>query len=206
MLDDKPDQFFRFEDTYPALLRKRLVQEMSEQDVIVTNLGRRACTIGHLTNVARDIVSWMSPDVTIVHQGIVDCWIRNGSTLMRRTSEADFEKSLGEFFALRTQLGPKLPVIVIGILETSRKMLEKFPEQNEIIDTYNEILRRQAHKNNVTFFDPNAGEENQVSLLHEDGHHLSRKGHEKVANGLAYLILTDVLDQLPLKELQNPIA
>lgn len=189
LLDDKPDQFFRFEGTYPALLRDRLRLGSADRDVIVSNLGRRAASIAHLAAVTRDIVSWMSPDVAIIHHGIVDCWIRNNSTLERRTSEADFERAWNEFFALRSQLAPRLPVIVIGILKTNARMLEKFPEQNGLIEAYNEILVRQANLCGAEVLFVDEGEEDPASLVHEDGHHLSRKGHEKVAEGLASIIL-----------------
>jgi hypothetical protein len=150
LLDDKPDQFFEFYGTYPALLRRRLRKVWPDWDIVVSNLGRRACSVHHLTSVSRDILSWMSPDVAIIHHGIVDCWIRDVQTLERRTNEKDFTKALDDFFVLRQTISPRLPVLILGILETNALMLAKFPHQNDLIRDYNSILRSKALGSGLT--------------------------------------------------------
>jgi lysophospholipase L1-like esterase len=196
LLDDRPDQFFRVEHTYPFLLRERL-GAVFNTDVIVSNLGRRACTIAHLTAVARDLCSWMSPDFVIVHHGIVDCWIRDPVTLERRTSEAVFEKALDDFFELRQTLAPQLPTVFLGILPTNKKMLKQFPKQNEFIHAYNEIVRKKIlnyTECNVHFIALDEDLNDLFQLVHEDGHHLSRLGRERAANAIADVIIEHLAD------------
>ena len=196
LANSKSELDFRYEDTYPALLRQNLRAQSPRTDVIISNLGRRACTVGHVNVVGRDIVLDMSPDVTIIHHGIVDCWFRPELPQKRRTSEAEFGEALDKFFALREQLSPQLPIILIGILKTNARMLQKFPQQNDDIDTYNEILRSKAAAYNAHFVALDEGVDDPVQLVHEDGHHLSRTGHRRAAEALTEIVIGSFANRL----------
>ncbi len=191
LLTDQPEQFFRFQDTYPFLIRENLRRIFAGTDVVFSNMGRRAASVGHVTNVTRDILAWMSPDFTIVHHGIVDCWIREAETLSRRTSEQDFENTLREFFELRKTLAPRQPVAVVGILDTNSRMLGKFPQQNDFVRDYNDILRSLASEYDAHFVAYNNVDE-PFRLVHEDGHHLSRLGHARLAEALTEVIAEEL--------------
>ena len=206
-VDDQPDQFFTYDTTYPHLVRAALRTEMPGREVEVTNLGRRAVTISNVKNVGRDLLSWMSSDVAVLHHGIVDCWIRNVETLERRTTEEEYEAVLQEFLALRAEIAPELPVILIRILHTNERMLRSFPMQDEVIDRYNAIIDRIANETpgvHALSLASDGGDER--TLVHEDGHHLSRAGHQRVAERLVAFILNVAGLQPQRQPMSEPIS
>lgn len=190
---ERPNQFFSFVATYPYLLERLIQRQMPDRIVRVSNLGRRGSTIQNVHTCAVDLVSWMAPDVVILHHGIVDCWIRNTETMERHTSEAEFSRHLAAFFETRNQMSPSLPVIMVKIIHTSEKQLRSSPEQNNVIDTYNALIEAAAAKEasvqvvSIPFQGVRSG-----SNVHEDGHHLSRIGHKAMADTLSRAILRAV--------------
>lgn len=182
----EPDLFFRYEQTYPVLLEDRLRQMLPHRHPRVINLGRRAASINALEAIATDLLSWMHPNVVILHHGVVDCWIRDPRTMETRTTAAEFEAALDAFFTYRASMSPRLPVVLVKILPTTDKVLESNPRQNEYIGRYNAILEAMAERYervHLARLQSNSG-----TLLHADGHHLSRHGHGVAAAVLANLI------------------
>lgn len=189
-VDERPEMFFRVEDTYPHKLRRRLRRECALQDIEVTNWGRRGATSGQLPLVARDVLAWMSPSVTVIHHGIVDCWIRDPDTMKRHVSEDAFAQNIREILCHRSSMAPTLPVFFLPILHTNEHMLAKVPQQNDIIDQYNEILRQAVSEfDGVHILSLFTDLSEEAALVHEDGHHLSRAGHQRVADSLAEVIV-----------------
>jgi peptidoglycan/LPS O-acetylase OafA/YrhL/lysophospholipase L1-like esterase len=187
-IDAHPEQFFRFDTTYPYLLKNQLQDWHSDRDVVVSNLGRRAVTVSNLKNISYDLLSWMQADAVIIHHGIVDSWIRNVETGETRTSEEDFESVLANFMEMKREIAPGLPVIVIEIAHTNDRMLQKVPKQNEVIDEFNKILHKfESSEQCVEVLDYSTVPEN-MTLVHEDGHHLSLQGHVYLAEQLAQRI------------------
>lgn len=187
-IDAHPEQFFRFDTTYPYLLKNQLQEWHSDRDVVISNLGRRAVTVSNLKNISYDLLSWMQADAVVIHHGIVDSWIRNVETGETRTSEEEFESVLGNFMEMKREIAPKLPVILIEIAHTNDRMLQKVPKQNEVIDEFNKILHKfESSEECVEVLDYSGAPKN-MTFVHEDGHHLSLQGHVFLAEQLAQRI------------------
>ncbi|MBV5265068.1 SGNH/GDSL hydrolase family protein [Pinisolibacter sp. B13] len=189
---ESPEYFFRFRSTYPYLLQTKLKNAFTSSEVQVTNLGQRASTI-HLAHLKRlDLVSWFEPSVCILHHGIVDCWLRRTEANLQRCDVTQFEQYLVEILDARDKQAVKPPMIVIGIMPTTKAMLEKEPDQNLEVTKYNDCMRRVLDGRGI-FLDVEKmfGAMNE-EILHLDGHHLSRLGHKLYADEL-FNILQKVL-------------
>lgn len=187
LVDDTPENFFRIEQTYPFLLKDNL-EKILHQRVNVSNYAARASSIGRPSGMTPDLFSWMSSDVTIIHHGVVDCWLKDGQPRVALTT---FTEYVTKIMDDKKKWGPKVPLIIIGILPTNQRMLEKFPTQNDLIREFNRVLRENTNSNNTIFMDVERFDVDVRSeIVHEDGHHLSRKGHRIYANKLAQEIIT----------------
>lgn len=195
-VDDKPEAFFKFEDTYPYLLRESLEKMLPDRKVFVSNMGNRASSVQRAANISNDLFKWMGADVTIVHGGIVDCWIRENG--VQHTDLEKFEQCFDSVLEARQKLNPNLPLIVVGILPTNARMARKVPRQNEIISDYNKVLRTKLSGEGVAFIDVEGLPSRDLALmLHEDGSHLSRSGHQALATLIAEQI-AELCDLVPL--------
>lgn len=175
-LDQKPDAFFKIEDTYPQLVRQHLSTALPEREVIVSTFSARGSTMGRPAKMTRDLFDWLKPDAVIVHHGVVDCWERpNGKPTVDLES---FEADVDTIMQAHLDIAPDVLLIVFTILPTNEHMLRKFPHQNEIIDTYNAAFRKHRDHPNLHLIDIGAEDTDLAArIVHEDGHHLSRFGH-----------------------------
>ncbi|MEL7466247.1 MAG: GDSL-type esterase/lipase family protein [Pseudomonadota bacterium] len=187
-LTANPEAFFRYEDTYPYLMRRRLEAALPRQRLSVFSLSSRGGTFNRTKVHAQDLFSWMGGQVAIIHFGVVDCWRRPDGTQL--TKVEDFEKAAAELIENHAKMGPDVLLIVIGILPTNETMLEREPAQNENIAAFNEALRTHIKGPNVRFFDVETLYAEEVDdVLHLDGHHLSKTGHAAYAEQLSGIIL-----------------
>lgn len=187
--NEEPEQFFRFRETYPYLLLKRLREVTPQHEVIVTNLGQRASTMSATALKRADLLSYMEPSAAIVHHGIVDCWVRANEARRFRVSKDEFRAFVEQVLETKAKLAPDLPLIFIGIMPTTAAMLARVPEQNEIISDYNQILR-ETIADRAIFLDVERMFGHLIEqVVHLDGHHLSRTGHRLYADELFRLLL-----------------
>ncbi|MGQ3890880.1 GDSL-type esterase/lipase family protein [Legionella sp. CNM-4043-24] len=181
-LQDSPESFFRIDQTYPFLLKKKLTSLMDEE-VIVSNYAVRGSSIQRPSGITPDLFSWMSSDISIIHHGIVDCWLKDdGETRIPKSNFTDYVKKIMED---KLRWGPKTPLIVIGMLPTNERMLSKNARQNDVIHEFNEVLREHIRSDVSIFMDMEKFDEaDKAKMVHEDGHHLSRYGHMMYAEHL----------------------
>lgn len=192
--------FFRYRMTYPYILKGILSSAFQDKNIEVTNLGRRASTVENLRAVGRDMLNWMSPDIAIVHHGMVDCWIRDSNTPQPRTSEEKFASELRQFLELRNERAPRLPVILVALLRADEATLKKKPQQNDLIDRYNDIMVSAiSNQKGVQLVTIGDGGEDDKALILDDGHHLSRHGHQRAALKLADAIVRAVQEPVTVE-------
>lgn len=187
LLSDQPESFFRYELTYPYLLRAKLEARMPGQRLTVSHSAARGGTFKRALGMARDLFSWLGAHAVVVHFGVVDCWLRpDGGQL---TSPEEFDEMLAELMANHRQMGPNTLLIVFGVLATNARMLEKEPRQAENIAAFNRHFRARCQGENVVFVDVEQRFSAEDGVVHEDGHHLSRAGHRAYADILAEILL-----------------
>jgi GDSL-like Lipase/Acylhydrolase family len=190
---EKPEEFFRFRSTYPFVLQQKLRTVFSQSEVLVTNLGQRASTIALAAARRLDLTSWFEPTACIVHHGIVDCWLRRNEPSLQRMEIDKFEQALVSILDAADQANPRPIMIVIGIMPTTKAMLEKEPQQNEEIARYNECMRRVVGDRGIFMDVERMFGAMHESILHLDGHHLSRLGHTIYAEELFRLLTLKLL-------------
>lgn len=131
----------------------------------------------------------MEASVSIIHRGVVDCWPRESRGGLPNTTIEAFREGTANIFAERDRIKGSMPLIIVGIAPTNDHMLKKFPKINAEISKYNSILKEFAGPN-VHYVDMEHAINNDgFDLLHPDGHHLSKLGHEHLAKELRRLIL-----------------
>ena len=191
-LDDKPDNFFRIDETYPFVLREKLRIALND-DVIVSNYAVRASSLQRASVMGPDLFSWMSADISIIHQGVVDCWLKADGE--PRIPLDRFVEFVEKIYAEKSKYGQSIPSIQFGILPTNQRMLEKEPRLNDSISAFNEVLRTLIPVDSSTLFIDveRLPEDERLKIVHEDGHHLSRYGHQKYAS-----IIFDQINKLNL--------
>ncbi len=198
-LEDQPEQFFRMQETYPLLLDGLLKRIQPDRRNVVTTQARRGGTIQYVDKTAQEIFSWMSADVVVLHYGVVDCWLHEGKE--QSTPAPQFEAAVAKILAAWRNYAPQSRLVVLGIFPTNARMLGKNDKQNAVIAEYNAILRTAAAKDGAIFIDVEAlAPEIQTQAVHEDGHHLSRYGHDLLARLIARRIAESLDLPLPLED------
>ncbi|MEL7388159.1 MAG: SGNH/GDSL hydrolase family protein [Pseudomonadota bacterium] len=188
-LEANPEGFFQFEDTYPYLLRQYLRAHFPRQRLSVSTLSSRGGTFKRTQVFANDLFSWMGAKVVVVHFGIVDCWLRDEQQQL--TSPEEFQTAVRDLVVNHTKMGPDILLIVIGILPTNKTMLAKKPKQNEAIAQFNQILRDGLEDQSAVFLDVERTFAHQFDdIIHLDGHHLSKTGHQVYAEAICKTILS----------------
>ncbi len=189
--EEAPEQFFRFRDTYPYLLLKLMRDACPDSEVLVTNLGQRASTMSAAAIKRADLLGYMEPSATIIHHGVVDCWVRENEARRFRVPADEFRGYVEQVLEGKAAQAPQLPLIFIGIMPTTAAMLARVPEQNDIIAQYNEILRECVTGKAILFDVERMFSHMVEQVVHLDGHHLSRTGHRLYADELFRLLLVN---------------
>jgi|GEM_PF-2021944 len=184
---NNPSFAYNYEDTYPELLRKQLSNKY-EQEIIVNNFANRSTGINFALYKQNDMHHWYGLDVSIFHFGIVDCWLRTETGMKPQISPEVFEQKFKQFADFKNNLAPAANSIVIGIAPTTAHRLQKVPEQNKLINQYNNILKSNL-PDNTLFLDIEALYQTcGDALLHKDGNHLSELGNKIFADELNAMI------------------
>lgn len=172
-----PELFLGYNKTYPFLLKDCL--ETAEHRIDISLLAKRGGTSKDVALSAEDAFFWRSPSVVVLHIGIVDCWPRGeGGALVDIDS---FKKNLLLCLQNKQKFAKNTPLIVVGIMPTLSRIVAKNPGINEIISDYNRVLKA-VFGHNALFVDSEAlFKQYGEKLLHPDGHHLSKDGHEVIA-------------------------
>lgn len=185
----------KWEDTYVSLLRK------ARPDIEFIHVGLGGGTITQI-HLLLNYYKLTSPDLVILHSGIVDCAPRALSQLelqlviklrifrlvnpftgffrkhrnLSYTKPKDFEDTVNKI----KNTFPGVPFVSIGILPGCDEYEKTVPGITKRINTYNEILKRNSiFISNDDF--PRDG-------IIEDHHHLNEKGHEIIFEKLLKLI------------------
>lgn len=185
-----PEKFTKFEETYPVLLENFLRDYYPVDQVRVTNFATRASSLAASYGHRYELFSWMQADVAVLHKGVVDCWPRPQRGGLPNTSPEAFRNAMNRLLDERARMAPHLPFIVIGIAPTNSATREKDPQVAENIRTYNAILRERMD-DHLHFLDMEAllgGEDDDI--IHPDGHHLTARGHARLAQALCSTIVT----------------
>lgn len=193
-----PELFLGYDKTYPFLLKERL--ETTEHRVDISSLAKRGGTSKDAALSVEDAFFWRSPSVVVLHIGIVDCWPRgeNGALI----DIDSFKQNLLLFLQNKQKFAKNIPLIVVGIMPTLSRVVAKNPGINETISDYNRVLKA-VFGHNALFIDSEAlFEQYGEKLLHPDGHHLSKDGHEIIAQKIQEVLMGVFAEQE--MEARNP--
>lgn len=185
-----PNNFTGFTESYPFRLEEALLGTAQIGKVKVTNWGSRASGLSAVVKQSIDLFSWMQPDLTIIHRGLVNCWPRDEKNGAPNTSLEEFEGICREAFKAREKLNPDLPIFLVGICPTNTSILAKFPQTNERIRAYNNVFKRALTPIDRYLDMEELHDRYGEQLLHEDGHHLSHFGHQILADRLVEEVMS----------------
>jgi lysophospholipase L1-like esterase len=176
----------KFTDTYPYLMKLKLVAAFPEMNIEMNNFAARGSGAITANTKALDMFSYLDADISIFQFGITDCWLRGDNFDTPRVTIEQYEKEIKEIMSRKEQYHPEQNSFFIGVVPTNSHMLSKAPNQNKVIAEYNNVLKQNLGSN-CHYIDMEAEFEiHGEKILHPDGNHLSNFGHQHISD-----ILTD---------------
>jgi acyl-CoA thioesterase-1 len=207
-----------FEATYPYVLDRSLRQRLNTQSPMIIERGMRRRTIEYVLDEWLELVELRTPDVVIVHVGIVDCaprvFLRRERQFVENLRPARLRNMvLGfvhqhrraivrmrgrvyvppqRFSSLVAQVVHKAKqsklrsLVLVNIITPPAEMEARSPGFIENVNTYNEILKSQAHGEGIHLVDldrmiRDGGGPDKLTV---DGIHINEAGHAMLAREL----------------------
>ncbi len=166
-----PRPAIKVASTYPALLQKTLPH------IKVTNTAKYSQSIKRIYQTLPSQLSSYQPDIVIMHVGLADCWPRekfNGKSRLDVASFTDYYEKI-----IKLIQASDIPLIIVGISPTSKKMNRKHPNVLKQITLFNRVLKKDADQNKIFFIDMSTYIHSNApnKYLLPDDQHFNKAGH-----------------------------